>query len=116
MVAPGLSTTNVEMGASVIITALIQNTGDADFVAVDGALTLLPPGATRDNGPYIHVAVVAPPLVVSAKSSVAITGTWTAAPGTATGIYTAYMVVKSSVGVWTASPYSYFTVVLAPAP
>jgi hypothetical protein len=116
MVAPGLSTTNVEMGASVNITALIQNTGDADFVAVDGALTLLPPGATRDSGPYIHVAIVSPPLVVSAKSSAAITGTWTATPGTATGIYTAYMVVKSSAGVWTASPYSYFTVTLAPAP
>jgi len=116
MVAPGLSTTNVEMGGSVIVTALIQNTGDADFVAVDGALTLLPPGATRDSGPYIHVAVVSPPLVVSAKSSVSVTGTWTAAPGVATGIYTAYMVVKSSADVWTASPYSYFTVVLAPAP
>jgi len=116
MVAPGLSTTNVEMGASVNITALIQNTGDADFVAVDGALTLLPPGATRDNGPYIHVVVVSSPLLVSAKSSVAVTGTWTATNGVATGIYTAYMVVKSSAGVWTASPYSYFTVTAAPAP
>jgi len=116
MVAPGLSTTNVAIGQSVNITALIQNTGDADFVAVDGALTLLPPGATRDSGPYIHVVILQPPLVVAAKSSAAITGTWTATTGVATGIYTAYMVVKSSAGVWTASPYSYFTVTAAPAP
>ena len=116
MVAPGLSTTNVAIGQSVNITALIQNTGDSDFIAVDGALTLLPPGATRDDGPYIHVVVVTPPLVVAAKSSAAISGTWTASTGVATGIYTAYMVVKSSAGVWTASPYSYFTVSLAPAP
>jgi len=116
MVAPGLSTTNVEMGGSVIVTALIQNTGDADFVAVDGALTLLPPGATRDSGPYIHISVVSPPLVVSAKSAVSITGTWTATSGSTLGIYTAYMVVKSSAGVWTASPYSYFTLSPAPAP
>ena len=116
MVAPGLSTTNVEMDASVNITALIQNTGDADFVAVDGALTLLPPGATRDSGPYIHISIVSPPLVVSAKASVSITGTWTAAPGSTLGVYTAYMVVKSSAGVWTASPYSYFTLSPASAP
>ena len=116
MVAPGLSSTNIAIGQSVNITALIQNTGDADFVAVDGALTLLPPGATRDSGPYIHVSIVVPPLVVSAKGSVAISGTWTATTGVATGIYTAYMVVKSSTGVWTASPYSYFIVSTSPAP
>jgi len=116
MVAPGLSSTNIAIGQSVNITALIQNTGDADFVAVDGALTLLPPGATRDNGPYIHISVVSPPLVVSAKGAVSITGTWTAAPGSTLGVYTAYMVIKSSAGVWTASPYSYFTVSPAPAP
>ena len=116
MVAPGLSTTNISVGQSVNITALIQNTGDADFVAVDGALTLLPPGANRDDGPYIHVTVVVPPLVVGAKASVAVTGTWMSAAGNAPGIYTAYLVVKSSTGIWTASPYSYFTVTASPTP
>jgi hypothetical protein len=114
LMPPGLSTTNLLVGQSLNLSALIQNTGDQPFTAVDGALTLLPPGATRDDGPYIHVTVISPPLVVNAKASVSVAGTWAANPGVTLGIYSAYLVVKSDTGIWTASPYSYFTVSATP--
>jgi hypothetical protein len=114
LVAPGLSTTNLLIGQSLNLSALIQNTGDQSWDAVDGALTLLPPGANRGDGLNVDVTAIIPPFTVGAKSSRAVAGTWAAPPGALTGIWASYLVVKQVDGVWLASPFSYFTMSTMP--
>ena len=110
ILAPSLSRTNLLIGETVNVTATMQNSGDADFTAVDGALTLLAPGATRADGPYIYIAILPVPWVVSARGGRSISGSWTAPVGAQLGQWNTYLVVQDANGTWTAGPSSFFNV------
>ena len=106
--APALGTTNVAVGSTVSVSARIQNDGTADYAIIAGNLTLLAPGATRQDGPYIYVANL-PPQTVRAGTAVSVSGTWTAT-NAVTGTWTAYLVVQDASSTWTAGPSTMFTV------
>jgi len=90
------------------VAARFQNDGTAAYAIIAGNLTLLAPGATRQDGPYIYVANL-PPQTVRAGTAVSVSGTWTAT-NAAVGTWTAYLVVQDASGTWTAGPSTMFNV------
>lgn len=113
MTAPTLSTTNIAVGTSVQISGGIRNDGTGPMTLIAGSLTLLAPGATTADGPYVIVASLAP-QTIPARGAVLITGTWTAT--TPTGAWTAYVVVQDDTGKWIPGPMTSFTVTAVPVP
>jgi hypothetical protein len=107
LVPPTMSTTNVTVGSSVNIGAVIRNDGAGDLMLVDGALTLLPPGGTRADGPHVDLVPITP-QTLKGNTALGINGTWVALP--TNGQWSAYIVVKDNQGTWTASTFTLFTV------
>jgi conserved repeat domain len=104
LMPPTVSATNVVVGQQVTITATIRNNGGAPLTLVDGSLTLLVPGGTLSDGPYVNLVPITSPITINSGLSTTISGTWTAT--TPLGGWNAYMVVKQDTGTWTASAFT----------
>ncbi len=107
--APTLGSTNVAQGSSLNIAAVCRNYGNGDFALTAGSITLLAPGATRSDGPYVY-ALVIPAQTIAAGASVTFSAVWLAPTNAALGTWTAYLAVQGSGGVWSGGPGTLFTV------
>jgi len=108
---PTLNTTNVIVGSTVQFMAIVRNDGGGELLLAGGALTLLPPGATRADGPYIQVTTVGPQTIGDGVS-VVVNGSWLAQ--STVGQWSAYMAVKDPAGTWVGGPATPFTVTSGP--
>ncbi len=113
--APTLGSTNVAQGSSLNIAAVCRNYGNADFALTAGSITLLAPGATRSDGPYVY-ALVIPPQTIASNSSVTFSAVWTAPTNAALGTWSAYLAVQGGGGVWSGGPGTAFTVTATAPP
>ncbi len=113
--APTLGSTNVAQGGPLNIAAVCRNYGNADFALAAGSITLLAPGATRSDGPYVY-ALVLQPQTIASNASVTFSAVWTAPTNAALGTWTAYLAVQGSGGVWSGGPGTAFTVTATTPP
>ncbi len=113
LTAPTMSTTNPVVGNTITIQTSVRNGGGSPLVLTGGALTLLPPGATTFDGPYVQVVQLAGPITIVGGNSLPVSGAWTVLP--TNGTWLAYMAVNIG-GTWTAGPPTPFTVSSTPTP